>query len=629
MKQRCVLLALVLLVFLLCACSSSQNNTATTLESVASTTPVIAIDTTQMPAVSTTTPILQTETVKPIETSCPTKATTETPCVSEGPVTARPENSFSPIASDAGAAYLRGDDVANVMLPHGIVRFLISNEQNPALPFSVACQITNDRISAMLPDGIDLSALRVSFQTGYALFLDGKEIKSGDAIDVRFPRTLIVQKSDGLEYSVTLDIQTLRTGLPSVALTVDEFAEIDSKDYYFSATFYVGGGDPAICDYAASQTTLVSADVKGRGNTSWSFPKKGYTVKLAEKKDLLGLGKSRNWTLVSSYQDKSLMRNEIASHISKLLGLETMETRSVDLWLNGSYNGTYLLIEKIEFENERLDYPDYDEVEDPADAGLLFEWDGHVKEVSGSQKDQWIQVTEHTYYDPIANINFIKLDSSCIVIHKPNADNILFEHMERAEGIIMQIDAALKSHDYNLLSQYIDLESFAAWYLVEDIMKNMDAQLHSSCYMYAGGDGILHMGPVWDFDMSLGNANYGGINDPYGAYIATKRWFKYLFEMKEFCQLVSDMLQEYDEILSTVPDYIDSYAAMLERSQTFNFERWDILDIGVAYNPPSIVEANTYEAQIEFVKAFYLTRLEEVKRLVAEALAFAESSTDT
>ena len=79
--------------------------------------------------------------------------------------------------------------------------------------------------------------------TSGEVFLDGKEIKSGDAIDVRFPRTLIVQKSDGLEYSVTLDIQTLRTGLPSVALTVDEFAEIDSKDYYFSSILFTSFND--------------------------------------------------------------------------------------------------------------------------------------------------------------------------------------------------------------------------------------------------------------------------------------------------------------------------------------------------------------------------------------------------
>ncbi len=591
----CTLLALIFFIFLLCACSSSENDYVTTPDSTVFDTP----DT--------------------VTTSTSADSTSQKPDLPQGPITSRPANTFSPIDPKAGKAFLNENDVANVHTKHGITRFLILTQNNPSLPFNIACEITDSYITAMLPDGIDLASLTVNFRTQSTVFLDGKEIQSGDTIDVSNVRELTVQTKNGTEHSVVLDIQTLRTGLPSVALTVKYFNEINSKNYYFPSTLYVGGGDPAICHYAAEQTTLVDAEVKGRGNTSWNFPKKSFTIKLAEKNNLLGLGKSRNWTLVSSYQDKTLMRNEVAAHLSELLGLPTMSTRSVDLWLNGTYWGTYLLIEKIEFENNRLDYPDYDEVDNPADAGLLLEWDGHVGEVSSEQKDQWVQVSEHTYYDSVANINFIRLDSSYIVIHKPNADNILFEHIERAETIIMQTHDALKAHDFDWLERYLDLESFAAWYLVEDIMKNMDAQLHSSCYMHIGSDGVLHMGPVWDFDMSLGNANYNGIDDSTGEYISTKRWFKYLMETEEFCQLVSDMLTNHEDELDSIPDYMDTYATMLERSQTFNFERWDILDVKVGYNPQNIVDANTYQKQIDFMKDFYITRLEVVRNIVTEA----------
>ena len=605
LRILCAPLVLILLVLSLLACSSIQD---TSPDSSVSDKP------------DTVTASQSTDSTIPSETSNPIESTSsQTPDTTQVPMTSRPVNTFSPIDPAAGKAFLSESDVSNVRTTHGISRFLILTKNNPSLPFNVACQITDSHITAMLPDGIDLTSLTVQFKTQSTVFLDGKEIKSGDTIDASSPRNLTVKKDAGAEYNVVLDIQTLRTGLPSVALTVEEFAEINSKDYYFTSTFFAGGGDPVICDYATEQTILIDAEAKGRGNTSWGFEKKGFTVKLAEKKNLLGLGKSRNWVLISSYQDKTLMRNEIAAHLSEHLGLPTMSTRSVDLWLNGSYWGTYLLIEKIEFENERLDYPDYDEVEDPADAGLLLEWDGHVGEVSSEQKRQWVQVTEHTYYDPVANINFIRLDGSYIVIHKPNADNILFEQIERAETIVIQTHAALQSHDYDQLKSTIDFESFAAWYLVEDIMKNMDAQLHSSCYMHVGSDGILHMGPVWDFDMSLGNANYGGINDPTGAYISTKRWFKYLFETEEFCQLVNDMLTAYKDDLDAVPNYMDTYATMLERSQTFNFERWDILDIKVGFNPQNVIEANTYQKQIDLMKSFYTVRLSEVQKIVTNA----------
>lgn len=602
-----VFFVLFLFVSLLVACSSTPTNVDTSNETLANTTPIN---------------ITLEKPNQPIETSLTIETTTNLkPEESHRPTTSRPINTFSPNSPEAGTAFLSENEIKSQNYSHEISRFFILTSDNPTLPFNIACHITENSITAMLPDGIDLSTLTVNFSTKSSLLLNGKEIQSGDTINAQEARKLTVKTSSGAEYTVTLDIQTLRTGLPSVALTVEDFSEIDSKDYYFPSTFYVGGGDPVICHYAANRTTYIQAEAKGRGNTSWSFEKKGFTIKLSEKKDLLELGKSKNWTLISNYQDKTLMRNEVAAHISETLGLPTMNTRSVDLWLNGSYWGTYLLIEKIELEKERLDYPDYDEVDNPNDAGLILEWDGHVGEVSSEQKNQWIQITEYTYYDPVDNINFIRLDSSYIVIHQPDADNIVFEQIDRAETLIMQVHAAMKAHDYKKLEKCLDLRSFATWYLVEDIMKNMDAQLHSSCYMHVGGDGILHMGPVWDFDMSLGNANYGGIDDPTGDYIAKKRWFKYLFEIEEFVQLVGEMLIQYKDELVSIPDYIDTYATMLERSQTYNFERWDILDIKVGFNPQSVVEANTYQKQIDLMKNFYVERLDVVYQLVSNALS--------
>lgn len=529
----------------------------------------------------------------------------------------QPENSFSPVSDLAGRPFLDEKQAPLASVGNGIRRFMLLAEHNPGLPFNVACHISQTRITAMLPAGIDLSAVTVNFLSASDIMLGDRVLTDGCVLDLREPLVLSVKATNGESMDVVLDVQTLRTGLPSVALTVDRFAEIDSKTEYFKSTFYIGGGDKAICDYATDLTLLVDAEAKGRGNSSWGYPKKSFTVKLAEKKNLLGLERSRNWTLVSNYQDKTLMRNEIAAQISSIVGLPTMETRSVDLWLNGVYWGTYLLIEKVEFEKERIDLPDHDEVEDPADAGILLEWDGHVNEVPDWQKGQWRQVTEHTFYDPVADIHFIRLDGSFIIIQKPSASNILPEQIERAEDIVLLVDTALKSRDYDMLEQCIDMESFAAWYLVEDIMKNMDARFHSSCYMYAGGDGILHMGPVWDFDMSLGNANYGGVNDPSGTHISTSKWYKHLFAVEEFCELVSDMLMIYADELEAIPDYMEIYAEMLDRSQTYNFERWDILNISVGWNPQNVVEANTYPKQIKLMSDFYVTRLDVVRELVA------------
>jgi hypothetical protein len=124
------------------------------------------------------------------------------------------------------------------------------------------------------------------------------------------------------------------------------------------------------------------------------------------------------------------------------------------------------------------------------------------------------------------------------------------------------------------------------------------------------------MGPVWDFDMSLGNANYGGIEDPNGQYIPSARWYKQLIRIPEFRTLLAEKMGAAGNVLNAMPKYIDDYAAMLDRSQKYNFERWDILNIKVGWNPQSVVNANTYEKQIELLKNYYVARLDVVREYI-------------
>ena len=53
------------------------------------------------------------------------------------------------------------------------------------------------------------------------------------------------------------------------------------------------------------------------------------------------------------------------------------------------------------------------------------------------------------------------------------------------------------------LSQYIDISSFIAKYLVEEVSKNIDCS-STSQYFYKDKDGILYAGPVWDYDWAYG-----------------------------------------------------------------------------------------------------------------------------
>lgn len=317
----------------------------------------------------------------------------------EEPIERDPEYTRNTILPDTKAAGKPFKDISEI--PAGQVevkndtktvgRFVFTTEKNPQLPFNIACDVTDNGITALLPAGVDLTSLVPEF-TYY-----GKELKAGNTVltsgvtslDLSAPVTLTAVANDNSTKSITVTIETLNTGLPSVAVTTEGYEEIVDRENYINTKFYLGGGDAEICPYAMDDSMLVDATIKGRGNSSWLAPKKGYTVKLNEKARLLGMSNSRDWVLISNYEDKSLLRNTVAAYLAEISGQEyVMKCRAVDLWLNGQFWGNYLLMEKIEIEGDRVAITDYKdalaanngEIPAPNQIGYLLEFDAHVVE---------------------------------------------------------------------------------------------------------------------------------------------------------------------------------------------------------------------------------------------------------
>lgn len=91
--------------------------------------------------------------------------------------------------------------------------------------------------------------------------------------------------------------------------------------------------------------------IKGRGNSTWGFAKKPYNIKLENSSDLLGMGKGKGWCLLANYADRSLLRNRIVYNLAEETGIPfTMDSRNIDLYINGDYMGSYLITEKSKSE---------------------------------------------------------------------------------------------------------------------------------------------------------------------------------------------------------------------------------------------------------------------------------------
>ena len=524
------------------------------------------------------------------------------------------ENMWNVNSEEAGTAFVDPSQ-AKTYSSEKIQSFWIRTQENERIPFSVSCHISGGCISAVLPAGIDLSRIVPVFEAGGHTVLDeeGREVASGEtALDLTRERTLHLD-GDPAVYRVL--IENLSTGLPSLSLSTSDFSQISDKVNWIPSRIYIGGGDPSVCSWSQTVPLLVDGAAKGRGNTSWGFPKKGYNVKLESKHSFLGLPSHKKFCLVSNYQDKSLMRNYLGAELSLAVGMkDTMQVRFVDLWYNGKYHGNYTVIEKIEIDKNSINIPKYDPAFQPNEMGYILEWDGHVNEVSGSQKEKWQAFGEGTY-DPVADAYFINLDGHWMTFKDPD-ENLTPEMLNYVADRWRKAVQALDEGNEDKIRTYLDPESAAQWFIVEDLMMNMDASFHTSVYMYLDGNGIFHMGPVWDFDLGAGNANYGN-RDTSSSYLQGSYIIRKLFKLDFFKDdIYSLWTDSYDRICAALTS-MDRMAGILDISAKLNFQRWDVLNKKVGANDDWVLNYTSFDSQIVYLQAFLRRRIAYIQNLIA------------
>ena len=136
--------------------------------------------------------------------------------------------------------------------------------------------------------------------------------------------------------------------LPLIDIKTSGGAPINSKVTYLQATISIKG-QGKYSDYKGT------AQIRGRGNTTWTYPKKPYRFKLDNKDSLFGLAAEKDWVLLANYLDGMHILNAIAMKIGKLLNMPyTNNIIPVELTLNGSYQGTYMFTEQIEVKTNRV-----------------------------------------------------------------------------------------------------------------------------------------------------------------------------------------------------------------------------------------------------------------------------------
>ncbi len=391
------------------------------------------------------------------------------------------------------------------------------------------------------------------------------------------------------------DKQEVKVGaLPLFFIETDGEQNIDSKEKYISCQISVSNTKNAKYSFEASK-----AKIKGRGNSTWGMPKKPYKIKFEQKLDLFGNGEAKEWTLIANYADPSLIRNYLAYSIGAKMEhlMYTTTVQFVDLYTNGSYEGVYLVCEQIETGENRVNI---EENLDEVDTGYLIELDARA--VEEGQKD----------------IDYFKIGNTNYTVKYPQTDeeDWTLAHMDFIKNYTSEAFRALSLGHYQTVCQYIDVNTFADAYIIHELFNSIDVG-YSSFFMYKDKADRLCAGPLWDFDVSVGNCNYhiqeGEKEFKWRTWAREgNEWYRLLFTYEEFDLLVTQKLESYKEKIITVinekTDYVLSCKDTFER----NFQRWEILGSYVWPNTQVLVDIDSWEGHVDYVKTWLMGALESL-----------------
>lgn len=318
--------------------------------------------------------------------------------------------------------------------------------------------------------------------------------------------------------------------IPRVDVYTKDEAEILSKEDYVDCTVTVSGTDVKDAE----------AGIRGRGNTTWKYyPKKPYRIKFEEKTSIFGEEKNKSWVLLALYNDFSAVKDRLAFTMADYLGTDVFvpSYNYVELYLNGEYNGLYLMTDQVDENKGRAGVKDDEIVEsDSVEVPFLVELDAYAPE-EGKEGVDWFTVGGKAY-----------------AIKYPEADERYSdEQFEYIKSYIKSVDDACRAGDLDALSELVDIDTFVDFYIVQEVMGQPEINW-KSVYMYKSADGKMKMGPVWDFDWGAMGPSLGEEKNMHKKDVKGLRsdgnWFDMMLDgSEEFKKLTKDRFAEAKPLL--------------------------------------------------------------------------------
>ena len=353
--------------------------------------------------------------------------------------------------------------------------------------------------------------------------------------------------------------------------------------------------------------------MKGRGNNSFRYTKKPYQIKLGQKASLRGMSKGKTWVLLANWVDVSLLRNQIVLDLNREIGLRNaVDCVQADVWINGVYNGLYLITEKIQISGSRINIANLEKAtekvnDEPFSPGqiiteksaaypLLRSYPA-VKDPEDITGGYILTIEKKHRMKDYVLAGFKTKEELSIRIKEPTYPSraqteYVFGLMTEAQNALLAKDGTEpgtgKSYD-----EYLDITSFAQRFLTEEWTKNYDF-IGGSQFLYKDSDQtdpLIYAGPAWDYDLCFGNMGDRGYS-PKGQYLTAYRkknnlyWLLYTHEAfqnkvgeiwtKTFRPAVAVLLGEKKAEPDGILRSLDEYREKINDSVQMNYTRWGI-----------------------------------------------------
>jgi hypothetical protein len=351
-----------------------------------------------------------------------------------------------------------------------------------------------------------------------------------------------------------------------------------------------------------------------RGSSSQMFPKKSYGVETKSNDlvttdfPLLDMPAENDWILYAPYTDKTMIRDVLTYTLDASFGHWSPRCRFVELFLNGSYEGVYVLMEKIKRNKNRVDIAKLT-LTDNAGEDLTGGYIIKIDKTTGSSGAGW-----YSNYSNVAGNTYYQFDY-------PKSDVITSSQRTYIQDYTRSMETALYQEKFTGAGSYHDFlndSSFVDFMIINELAKNVDGYRLSS-YLYKGKNDRMNCGPIWDFNLGYGNADYYNGWSPYGfqynANLGTDYWQNpfwwnklmvdatYVSNLKKRWTL----LRKKELSNNRITFVIDSLTKVISEAKDRNYQRWTGV-IG-QYIWPNYYIGYSYASEVDWMKNWITDRL--------------------